>query len=131
MGKLEKAKDRALPLHQQDNGLSSTLIVEEAVICRDVSNNRPIAAGESFKASVGNVFCFTKIIGARSPTVITHVWYFGDTERGANIKLRVKSSAWRTYSSKKVKAHEVGDWHVKVLGPRGNVLRTLQFRITP
>jgi hypothetical protein len=116
---------QAATLHAQE-----TLGVASASICRDVVNQQPIGAGQDFEASVGKVFCFTKITGAQGPIEISHVWYYGDIQR-ATVILPVKSSSWRTYSSKRIQTHETGDWHVDVLGPTGQVLRTLQFKITP
>jgi len=109
---------------------TASLEVAVAAICRDVVDREPVDVGTSFEASVGKLYCFTKIVGAQNPIGITHVWYFGDTER-AKITLSVRSSSWRTYSSKKIQSHEVGDWHVDVVGPGGEVLRTLDFKITP
>jgi hypothetical protein len=109
---------------------TASLEVVGAVICREVVDREPVDTGNSFEASVGKLYCFTKIIGAHSPIEIAHVWYFGDTER-VKVNLSVKSSNWRTYSSKKIQAHETGDWHVDVLGPEGEVMRTLHFKITP
>jgi len=106
------------------------LAVAEASICRDVVNRQPVGAGDSFEASVGKLFCFTKITGAQSPTQISHAWYFGDAQK-ATVTLSVKSSSWRTYSSKRIQPHEIGDWRVDVLGPGGEILQTLQFKITP
>ncbi len=106
------------------------LVVAEAFICKDVVDRQPVGAGDSFEASVGKLVCFTKITGAQSPTQISHVWYFGSMQR-AKVTLSVKSSNWRTYSSKRIQAHEIGDWHVDVLGPADEVLKTLEFKITP
>jgi hypothetical protein len=109
---------------------TASLEVAVAAICSDVVDREPVDVGNSFEASLGKVYCFTTIIGAHSPTEITHVWYFGDIER-ARVNLAIKASSWRTYSSKRIQRHEIGDWHVDVLGPNGEVLKTLQFKITP
>jgi hypothetical protein len=106
------------------------LVVEEAAICRDVVDRQPIGSGYSFEASVGKLFCFTKITGAQSPAQVSHAWYFGDAQR-AEVTLSLKSSSWRTYSSKRIQYHEIGDWHVEILGPGGEILKTLEFKITP
>jgi len=118
---------QAVTLKAQQTG---SIEVAAAAICRDVVDRGPVDAGYSFEASVGKLYCFTKIIGAQRPIGITHVWYFGDTER-ARVYLSVRSSSWRTNSSKTIQAHEIGYWHVNVLGPEGELLRTLQFEITP
>ncbi|MBW1715807.1 MAG: DUF2914 domain-containing protein [Deltaproteobacteria bacterium] len=109
---------------------TASLEVAVGTICRDVINRQPIDVGNSFEASVGTLYCFTKITGASGATQITHVWYFGDTER-ARVNLAVNSASWRTYSSKRIQAHEIGGWHVDVLGPGGELLQRMEFAITP
>ncbi len=122
-----------IPLYQpvtinaQDTASIEVII---AVICRDVVDREPVDIGDSFKATVGRLYCFTKIISTHSPIEITHVWYFGNTER-AKVNLSVNSNSWRTYSSKIIRTLEIGDWHVDVLSPDGEVLQSLQFKITP
>ena len=106
------------------------LEVAMGAICRDVINREPVDVGTSFEASVGKLYCLTKIIGAAGPTEITHVWYFGNSER-ARVSLDVNSASWRTYSSKIIQAHEVGAWHVDVLGPADELLQAFDFTITP
>ena len=108
---------------------AASLSVADGSICRDVINRQPVDVGTSFEASVGKLCCFTKILGAAGPTKITHVWYFGNTER-ARVSLDVNSASWRTHSCKIIQAHEVGAWHVDVLGPGGEMLQTLEFTIT-
>ena len=108
---------------------TSSLEVAVAAICRDVVDREPIDAGISFAASVGRLYCFTKISGAQSPTQIAHVWYHGSDER-ARIDLDVRSDSWRTWSSKIIQAHEVGSWRVDVIDSAGTVLKELQFEIT-
>ena len=104
------------------------LSVETAAVCEKVEDRQPVSAGTSFPVSVARLYCFTKIVGAQSPTEVTHVWYFGDTER-ARINLSVRAAAWRTYSSKALQAHEIGAWRVEVLGPTGEILKTVRFEV--
>lgn len=107
----------------------ASIEVAEAVICRDVVDREPIDAGDSFEVSVGKLYCFTKIVGAQEPIEIAHVWYSGDVER-ARVNLSVEAATWRTWSSKIIQAHEIGDWHVDVIGPDDEVLETVEFEIT-
>jgi hypothetical protein len=104
------------------------LQVEGLAICKDVVNREAVNAGNTFEASVDRLFCFTKIVGVAAPTEITHVWYFGETER-ARVSLSIKADNWRTYSSKRIQAHEVGFWRVEVLDSAGNVLESVRFEI--
>ena len=120
-----------IPLSQaMTSNAQETAFLEVAVaaMCTDVVDREPVGAGDAFEVSLGKVYCFTTIIGAHSPIEITHVWYFGDIER-ARVNLAIKASSWRTYSSKRIQMHEMGDWHVDVLGPEGELLKTLPFEI--
>ena len=106
-----------------------SLEVAVAAISQDVVDREPVDAGVSFSASIGALYCFTKITGAQTPTTITHVWYFGATER-ARVDLDISSATWRTWSSKIIQTHEVGSWRVDVLDAAGTVIKELQFEIT-
>lgn len=108
---------------------AASLDVAVAAICQDVVDREPVDAAVSFAASVGTLYCFTKITGAQEATQITHVWYFGAEER-ARVDLDVNSATWRTWSSKIIQTHEVGSWRVDVLDSAGTVLKELKFEIT-
>ena len=106
------------------------LVVSVAAICKDPVDHEPVDSGNSFTADVGKLYCFTKITGAQSPTQVTHVWLFDGTER-ARVDLAVNAVSWRTFSSKIIQQHELGAWRVDVLDAEGNVLKTLEFEVTP
>jgi len=106
------------------------LEITRAAICRQVVEREPVDAGTSFEPPVEKLYCFTHITGAQDATEIYHVWYFVESER-AVVKLQVKSSSWRTCSSKIIQPHEIGDWRVDVLGPEGDMLKSVHFKITP
>ena len=113
--------------HAQQTG---DLNVASAVICKNVADRQPVEPGSSFAASVGRLYCYSKITGIQNSTEIVHVWYFGDTER-ARITLGINPPSWRTYSSKIIQAHETGKWHVQILDASGNSLENVEFEITP
>jgi hypothetical protein len=108
---------------------AANISVETASICRNVVDRAPVDEASSFPVSVGRLYCFTKIVGAETPTQVTHVWYFGDVER-ARVNLSIGGASWRTYSSKVIQEHEIGDWRVDVLDASGTVKATLIFTIT-
>ena len=108
----------------------SSLQVVEGTICTDVVDRTCENANTRFSASTDRLYCFTRIMGAQDDTYVTHVWYFGDMER-ARVKLAVRSPNWRTFSSKKIQFHEIGAWHVDVLGPDDQVLMTIPFEMQP
>jgi len=107
---------------------AGSIKVESAAVCENIVDREPAGTGASFSVTMGKLFFFTKITGAENPIEITHVWYFGDTER-ARVILPVKAITWRTHSSKILQAHEIGAWHVDVLDPAGEVLETVQFEV--
>ena len=105
------------------------LDVVAAAICESVENREAVNVGTSFTNTTPRLYCYTKIVGAGSPTEIVHVWSYGDVER-ARVPLAVNASTWRTYSSKAIQAHEIGSWRVDVLDTSGNLLETVNFEIT-
>jgi hypothetical protein len=109
---------------------TGNLSVATAVISKSVDSRQPVEPGTSFSASVGRLYCYSKIADIQNSTKIEHVWYFGDTER-ARITLGINPPRWRTYSSKIIQAHEIGKWHVKILDESGNSLKNVEFEITP
>ena len=116
-----------LPL-KAENG-AAPMKVLSASICKAVVDRTPVEPAEAFSADVGRLFCLTKLSSEKYPTKVTHVWYYGNSER-AKITLPVRSSPWTTYSSKKILPQETGDWHVVIFGPDGQVLQTYQFKIS-
>jgi hypothetical protein len=102
--------------------------IDEAAICRDVVQLEPVDPGTMFPSTIGQLYCYTRVVGAQRPTHITHVWFYGDEER-ARVRLEVRSPRWRTYSSKIIRRNEVGFWRVEVLGPEGEPIHTIHFEI--
>ena len=106
------------------------LEVADSAICTNVDNRACVDPREEFSSGVDRLYCFTRITGAQEDTEITHVWYFGDIER-ARVTLAVRTSNYRTYSSKRIQAHETGPWRVEVLASNGTLLKKIPFSIVP
>jgi hypothetical protein len=109
--------------------LTNKLDVVAAAICERVEDREAVNVGTRFANSTDRLYCFTKIVGAGSPTEVVHVWSYGDIER-ARVSLAINAKSWRTYSSKTIQAHEIGSWRVDVLDTSGNLLETIDFEIT-
>lgn len=107
---------------------AAELEVAEGVITTAVENHAPVDNIESYPADYGKLYCFTRIVGAADETRVTHVWYYQDTEM-ARVDLPVRSSNWRTYSSKRFLPQWAGDWKVEVLDAQAEPLATLRFRL--
>ena len=103
-------------------------VVSEAAIATGMEGMAPQGAADSFESSVGKVYAFTKITGAQGETSIKHLWFHGD-HLAAEVELPVKSSSWRTYSSKTITPGMTGPWKVDVTTPDGTVLKSIPFTI--
>jgi hypothetical protein len=108
--------------------LAQTLNVAEGVITTRIVHHQPASQSQSYPASVGKLYCFTRITGAKGDTTITHVWYH-DGKEMARVNLPVHSSNWRTWSSKHILPGWTGKWKVEVLDAQGNLLKTIPFTL--
>jgi hypothetical protein len=109
-------------------GYAAELRVTEEAITSAVENQMPVDRIETYRADYGKLYCFTRIAGAQEDTEITHVWYYQDDEM-ARVTLPIRSSDWRTYSSKRFLPQWAGDWKVVVLDAGLNEIATIPFRL--
>lgn len=107
---------------------AADLKVADGVITTAIENQMPVDQIESYRADFGKLYCFTRIVGAQEDTVITHVWYYQDNEL-ARVPLPIRSSNWRTYSSKRVLPQWAGEWKVVILDENENELATIPFNL--
>lgn len=105
---------------------AADLQVVDGTITSAIENQMPVDKIESYRADFGKLYCFTRIVGAPGDTEITHVWYFQDSEL-ARVTLPVRSSDWRTYSSKRFLPQWAGEWRVVVLDGGQNEIATIPF----
>lgn len=98
----------------------------EAQVATSVVDRMPQGAATSFPATVGEVYCWTRITGAAN-TTITHVWIRDGVEHP--VQLNVGGSPWRTWSSKVIPPEWTGQWRVEVRGAGGAVLQTVNFTV--
>lgn len=108
--------------------VAADLQVAQGVITTQVSNRQPVDEVKSTSASVGRLYCFTKIAGAASETSVDHVWYLGGKEV-SRVKLAVKGDNWRVNSYKTIHPDMKGEWKVDVVDPAGKVLATIPFTV--
>jgi hypothetical protein len=79
--------------------------------------------------SVKALYCFTRLrFSSEGDTAIRHIWYRDNVKIG-EFELPVKGENWRTYSKKMIDKGMVGDWRVEALDLRGNILKTVKFRM--
>lgn len=116
-----------LPAHGAE-GETPPLTIEQAVMARQIAEREPIGEATNFPADVGQIACYTKVLGAVGETYIEHVWLRGGTE-SARVRLPVRSPAWRTWSTKRINPDWTGEWTVRIEDADGRVLDTLTFTI--
>ncbi len=104
------------------------MTVDEAVSCTSVADRKPEGAATSFPADVGRVFVFTKVKGGAEGSSLMHRWIHGD-KTVAEVKLDVKASPYRVWSSKGIAPGQKGAWKVEIADDAGKVLKTVEFTV--
>jgi len=108
----------------------SGLRVIRTYVCKGIEQSEPTEAGKSFIPEDGvlRLCCFSEIAGAAGPDTVLHIWRWGDREM-ARVVLEVKSSRWRTWSTKRILDEWRGEWHVDVTDSDGVVLARQEFSV--
>ena len=104
--------------------------IQDMVFCRSIEEMEPVDTDSLFTDTVGQVYCFTRVTGVTDTTAIYHVWFHEDEEM-ARVELTVRSSPWRTWSSKLILKEWDGIWRVDIVLPEGRLLRSKEFLVKP
>jgi len=110
---------------QEASSEAAGLNVEKAVAATAVEDREPVGEATEFDASVGKVYCWTKILAETTPTTLKHVW-FADDQQVFEIILDIKYPSTRTWSVKTIRA---GSWRVEITDDAGNVLSAVGFTV--
>jgi hypothetical protein len=105
-----------------------SLNITQMEIAGSVENREPVDVASTFPDTTKMVFCFVEIKDAPKDTSITFVWTMGTNEMGKVTQQVMKSSRWRTWSSKTVSGMK-GDWRVDVVDEAGAVLKSATFKV--
>ena len=101
--------------------------IKRMVVCEKIEDREPVMVGESFSATLEQVYCFLEAVEIEQETVISFVWYFEDKEM-ARVSLPLeKGNSWRTYASKKLGGLK-GNWKVELQESSGIVLHSVSFQ---
>ncbi len=106
----------------------SSVAVERSAMARKVVDREPVDVGTKFPADIGQLSCFTRLVGTQGQEFIYHVWLHGGEER-ARVELAVRGPAWRTWSTKRIQPSWTGHWAVEIQDADGNVLKSLPFTV--
>lgn len=104
------------------------LKVAEIEFGTDVKDRDIVNENTFFDATVGRVYCLTRIVGAQDTTKIKHIWYY-ENDQKERIELEIRSDNWRTWSYKTIPSIWTGDWRVEVWDSNGNVLGRKTFTV--
>lgn len=104
------------------------LQLEETAICLNIVDRAPVGKGSVFHTDTERLYCFTKVVGAKTDTTIIHHWYLNGKLK-ASVTLPVNSASWRTWSSKEITPNDTGDWMVEVLTADGNAIESILFLV--
>ena len=105
------------------------LALAQVVMCERVENLKPINRAIVFPVSAGQVCCFTIFNPVPEPTIVYHRWFHRD-ELSTQIRLKLYSPQWSTYSLIQLRDTDKGPWRVEVTDRNGTVLNVLHFSIT-
>jgi hypothetical protein len=103
----------------------SDLTVEKIVVATGVEDREPVGEATEFDASVGRVYCWTKVLAHEVPDEIRHVWFL-DGEQVAEVSLQIRFPSTRTWSYKTITA---GKWKVEVVDSGGTVISSTEFTV--
>jgi hypothetical protein len=110
----------------QESGMKA----EKIVFCLGIEEKQPVGENTQFFERAEKIYCYTRITGGTDSSAVWHKWYFGDEEK-ASVRLPVRSTSWRTWSSKKMIDAWVGAWRVDVVDEGGEVIGSREFIYKP
>jgi hypothetical protein len=107
----------------------ASLKVSKASVCRSIENRMPAGVDQTFYPSDGKIYVWSQIESRRGSSTIHHIYYLEGQKIG-EVSLDVRSSRWRTWSSKTISSNRFrGKWHVDITTSNGDLLRRLFFEV--
>lgn len=103
-------------------------MINRMVMTEKITAKEPVAEAATFSAETEKVYCFLEAGEIEHDTMVSFVWYFGDTEMARVSLPLTKGRRWRTYSSKKL-AGLKGGWKVELQESSGIVLNSVSFQV--
>jgi hypothetical protein len=97
-------------------------------VTKEIENREPVDNITSLSSGYHRLYCFTEVQTDEYPTEITHIWIYKQNIE-AEVKLKVGSPKWRTYSSKIILPEWTGEWKVEVYSKNGKLIDTIDFAV--
>jgi hypothetical protein len=108
--------------------LVDKLTVPDLILGTDIMDREVVGEATSFTRGQ-RVYCWTRVLGGEMDDLITHIWYFEDSEI-QRVELPVHASHWRTWSYKTIFPGMAGSWRVEVRDSADQVLADTVFTTT-
>ncbi len=108
---------------------SGVLTLENAVMCEEIKDRKPVNKTIVFSIAARRAICFTSFSKVPEKVIIFHNWYKYD-KLIARVRLRLQPPQWSSFSSIPLKEKDKGPWRVEVIDPKGKLLRVLRFSVT-
>lgn len=107
----------------------ASLKVSKASVCRSIENRMPAGVDQSFYTSDGKIYVWSMIESRQGSSTIHHIYYL-EGKKISDVSLDVRSSRWRTWSSKTIASNRFrGKWRVDITTSDGDLLRRLFFEV--
>ena len=104
-------------------------MLDQAVLCEDLSGSVPKNKAVVFSVAHGKVECLTEFDPVPEHTTVQHKWFRKDT-LVTSVKLALEPPRWSTFSRIELRSADKGPWRVEVVDEVGKLLATLRFSVT-
>ncbi len=100
--------------------------IQRAQLTTSIKDREPVDDISSHVT--GSKVMFYNELVALPDKFITHEWYYeGELQSSVNLEINALSSIWRTWSSKRFRETDIGNWFILVRGEQGQILYRLDF----
>lgn len=106
-----------------------SVVVEDAVICLDIKDRRPVHESQRVNANVGKIFCWTMLLNGEGKK-IRYIWHIGDNVSPSNW-LSVTSNRFRAWCPRNIDSRTTGPARVDIVDEQGRILKSIDFEIVP
>ncbi len=96
----------------------SSLSIKSMTFCTGVVEREPVEGGSEFPTDIGKLYFWSNVLNEGEETTVEHVWYLNGEEK-ARVKLPVKYSRNRVWSSKIIPPEWDGQWVVEIVAAGG------------
>lgn len=102
--------------------------VKNFVFCTGVEERQPVGQDTVFSNTTERIYCYTEFTSSTGSETVHHVWYHGE-EEWARVAQNIKSTRWRSWSSKRIVPSWSGNWRVDIVAADGSVLASKSFTV--